>query len=265
MSMAGIDARRIAAAVVLHGQGDRSVPRAGAFDAQFHLRRRAVAHRVGQAFLGNAVHVDRHLLRQGGKLADHVQAEDGARGRPHIVVPYELPEAGLQPDLFDVLRPQAHQRAAQVLHHPPLDAGDGAGVIGKVGPFRRRAGLDARRQCRRRRQALPELVVEIPRQSPALLFLHLEQTRGERRARRIGAGQRRREVVDGARDQIEFGGAEPGQAAAEIALLQPAQSIDDGARRDQRVSDHHRSEHRNGCGHGRRDPDDDGNLPPCQP
>src|SRR5438552_2797696 len=51
----------------------------------------------------------------------------------------------------------------------------------------------------------------------------------------------------------------------EKALLQPPQSVDDVARRDQRVSDHHRGKHRNGCGHGRRDPGDDGNLPPRQP
>ncbi len=135
--------------------------------------------------------------------------------------------------------------------------GNGASILGKVSPFRHRSGFDACRKGSCCPQVLPELVVEVTRHGPALFFLNLEQACGKRRASRVRAGQFFREVIDGAGDEIEFGGAEPRQTSAEAALLQFAQSLNDRVCGDQSVPNHQCREHGYACCQGRRDADDD--------
>ena len=81
---------------------------------------------------------------------------------------------------------------------------NGARFLCKIRTLRRRPGLDAGGKGRRRRQALPEFIVEVARERTALFLLDLEQTRGQRGARRVGAFQILGELIKGAGDQIEF-------------------------------------------------------------
>ena len=118
---------------------------------------------------------------------------------------------------------------AQRLHHALLNGGDLARVVGNVLATGRRAGLNKRRKGNRCRQALPELVVQVACERASFVLLNLQQPRGERSPRRVGAGKVLREVVDGIGDMVELGGAEARQAKGVVALLQLAQALDDRA------------------------------------
>ena len=155
-----------------------------------------------------------------------------------VVIGNELPKAGFEPHLLDVLRPQAHQRAAQRVHHALLNRGDLAGILGDVLAPGRGARLDKCRQRDRRRQALAELVVQVAGKGAPLVLLNLQQPRGQRRARRIRAGKILGEIVDGAGDMIELRGAEARQSQCIVTLLQLPQALNDRAGRHQRVADH---------------------------
>ena len=135
------DAGRSPATIVHHGDGDglcilRHIQR--------HLPGRAVSSCVVEAFLRDAVDVDRDGSRQSGDLARDLQLEHRARSGLQVVFGDQLAQAGLEPDLLDVLRAQTNEGTAQGLHHSGLGAADGLGFLDDVLSVDRSAGFDGR-------------------------------------------------------------------------------------------------------------------------
>ena len=96
----------------------------------------------------------------------------------------------------------------------------------------------------------------------SLVLLNLQQSRRQRSPRRVGAGKILREVVDGIGDVVELSGAEARQAKRVVPLLQLAQSLNDRARRHQRVADHEGGENGNAAGQRACDRRDHRDPPP---
>ncbi len=171
-----------------------------ALHLQPHVLRAAVARGVGQAFLGDAIDVLRGRPRHLGEIAFDVEMEGGLRRALHVPAGDQLRQAGFQPQLLDLLRAQAGEGAAQGPGHPLGGREDRARILGEIGALGPRFHLDHGGERADRGQALAELVVEIPRQRPPLLLLHLEQAVGEGHALRRRLREPRREIVDRAGD-----------------------------------------------------------------
>ncbi len=100
----------------------------------------------------------------------------------------KLAKAGLETDLVDVLRSQPDERAAKVFHHALLSPGNCASVVDEISAIWWGSRFDTGRKSSGRRQTLTELIMKIPREGPAFIFLHLKQARCESRPCCIGPG-----------------------------------------------------------------------------
>ena len=149
-----------------------------------HRGRRGVAGRVGERLLHHAVHVQLLLGRQsildgngGDPQPETVTLREVARVRPHRV---REPEAEQLHRM--VLADDARERLGDVRDRRARRREGGSGRFGN-GPGAELEGIE---QHADRRDRLADVVVQLPRDAPALALDRLEQLRRETFASRLG-------------------------------------------------------------------------------
>ncbi len=207
-----------------------------------------MAQRVGERLLhhpvGRARRLDRQrqaLLQPDERQLQRDVAVAAARGVD------QLGQRVSQPEVVERRRRQPRDQAVHRLVEPRGLVGDHLGGLRAGGVALAQAGLDRARQRADRGDRLRELVVQLARDGAALGLGVLLQAAGELAAllqRALGlegaqAGldlglDRLGELIDGLADHRRLAPGQRRQARAVVALLEPAQSGDDGRQRPQR-------------------------------
>ena len=188
---------------------------------------------IGERFLSDAVETGAEGGRQALEVAAEPDFEAGAAAAAPVPSGDQAFQAGGEPKLVDVGRPQPKQRAAQGFHHLGRDASDAVAFRRKPGIVTRRALAGRCGERADRDQALSEFVMKFACQMAALVVLQRDQpprqfvALGERRAEAFG------EVVEHVTDGGQFGEVERRQPGRQVTRGDPGDPGADQPRRAQ--------------------------------